>query len=219
MVISPFGLGISFLVVDQCAVEAGGLIATIAHPIIVPLVGVDTLRLNVGHPVKGRRRCGLNLDGSDVFLCKRCRLIRNPGPSSSLGSFLLSSTSMSSFEDRVSVASLFFDGLSMANKMRSDANIRSEVVVDEKKTSLFEEHVIRLLLRSISRQLIFPAYTGVTLPLADQLSSSQQTGRDPIGPGESIETGPQCIFCLFSLSIMWYTRIGFSADQDLDRNI
>jgi hypothetical protein len=84
----PFSPCVSFLVVDQCTVEAGGLVATIARPIIVPL-GVVTLRLVVGRPVKGRHRCGLNLDGSDIFLCVRCGMSRDrdPRPSSTLGQF------------------------------------------------------------------------------------------------------------------------------------
>jgi hypothetical protein len=88
-VIPVFGPGVSFLVVDQCAVEAGGLKATIAHPIIIPLVGVDTSRLSVGRPVKGRRRSGLNLDWSDAFLCEWCRLNGNPGPATRLGQGLV----------------------------------------------------------------------------------------------------------------------------------
>jgi hypothetical protein len=47
------------------------------RPIIIPLVGVETLRLDVGRPVEGWRRSGLNLDRGEAFLCVRCRLSRD----------------------------------------------------------------------------------------------------------------------------------------------
>jgi hypothetical protein len=39
--VAPFGPGVSFVVIDQGTVEAGGLVATLAHPMIKPL-RVDT---------------------------------------------------------------------------------------------------------------------------------------------------------------------------------
>jgi hypothetical protein len=61
--VAPFGPGVSFVVVDQGTIEAGGLVATVAHPMIIPL-RVDTLRLRVGRPVEGRHCSGLNLEQS-----------------------------------------------------------------------------------------------------------------------------------------------------------
>jgi hypothetical protein len=76
-VVPEIGPGIRFIVVDQCAVEAGGLITPVACPIIVPLIGVETLRLDVGRPVIGWCRRGLNLDRGEAFLCERYRLSRD----------------------------------------------------------------------------------------------------------------------------------------------
>jgi hypothetical protein len=78
--VPPFGPGVSFVVVDQRTVEVGGLVTTIAHPIIIP-VRVDTLRLRIGRPVEGRHCSGLNLDRGDGFLCERSSLNRaRPAP-------------------------------------------------------------------------------------------------------------------------------------------
>jgi hypothetical protein len=78
-VIPEVSPGVRFLVVDQCAVEASGLVTPVACPIIIPLVGVETLRLDVGRPVEVWCRRGLNLDRGEAFLCERCRLNRDPG--------------------------------------------------------------------------------------------------------------------------------------------
>jgi hypothetical protein len=36
VLVAPFGPGISFVIVDQGTVEAGGLTATVAHPMLKP---------------------------------------------------------------------------------------------------------------------------------------------------------------------------------------